>query len=93
MTTRFIIEGLLPRVYFIKAKTLGFIKIGRSHDVNTRLVQLQSTSPDELELLGSMPCVERTESILHEDFDEDCVRGEWFKSSEKLLAFIGKNCA
>src|SRR5271156_6762869 len=69
-------------VYFIHSPQ-GFVKIGMSADITSRLASLQYVHPLPLTLLGIMPLTWRmhrpTERLLHEKFKDLRQHGEWFK--------------
>lgn len=99
-------RGLLPKVqrarptatvevYFIRAATVGLIKIGKADNARTRFRNLQMMSPDTLILMGVMVCNEGgvLERVLHRRFAEHRRHGEWFAASDDLIAFIRENVA
>ncbi len=54
---------------------------------------MQTSSPSELKLLGTMKTksvndARKIEKSLHQRFDENRIRGEWFKADVKLLDYI-----
>lgn len=74
-------------IYFIGTKS--YVKIGSANDVTKRLNTLQTAHPETLEVLATIPNVDReVEYDLHKMFDGDRLRGEWFKLSLDLRAFI-----
>jgi hypothetical protein len=75
-------------VYFVKAKTMGLIKIGKAIDVDVRLRSLQIGSPDILEIIGVIPSVLFSESDVHQKFRAARLHGEWFHPVPELLSFI-----
>lgn len=80
-------------VYFVRALKLGLIKIGQTDCALTRLGNMQTGSPDRLELLGVIiggdaVAVERS---LHRRFARSRLHGEWFRPSEALLAYIAEH--
>lgn len=81
-------------VYFIKTKdNLSLIKIGMSKDVPSRLANLQTGCPAQLELLHSIQCnsvkaAATIETSLHKLFAYCKTRGEWFSPSKPLRDFI-----
>lgn len=77
--------------YFIQDCGSGDIKIGRSVDVPSRLSTLQGASSTELKLLLALPESELSELDAHKRFASDRIRREWFRASDKLLAFIESN--
>lgn len=82
------------QTYFILARTLGRVKIGKAFDPEKRLSDLQTGSPEELELLLALP--ERPpfeESQLHYRFKNYRVIGEWFEYRDDLKIFITNKIA
>ncbi len=75
-------------VYFIQMGDDGPIKIGWALDVKKRLLDLQCGSPFELRLLLSRPGCDVEEGLLHRRFARSRLRGEWFRPSPEVLAFI-----
>jgi len=78
-------------IYFIQQGNAGPIKIGFSQNSETfkkRLTNMQIANPDNLNLLKTIEGSRSLEFRLHDSFQEFLVRGEWFKPSDKLLAFI-----
>lgn len=76
-------------VYFIQAGRHGLIKIGKTKGrVKDRLAQLQTGSAEELRLLITIPGYSKREQELHTRFRHARERGEWFRPSQELLAFI-----
>jgi hypothetical protein len=75
-------------VYFIRGESGGPIKIGYTTDITKRLNTLQTGYPDTLKLLALVPGSTKDELILHEEFTEYRMRGEWFKPVEPLLEKI-----
>lgn len=77
-------------IYFIRAKALGFIKIGYSSNVAKRIKSLDTGSPDTLELIKVIPGGQEMEHKIHQFFDDIRVKGEWFQPDSKLLNYIEK---
>lgn len=72
-------------IYFIRAGDEGGpVKIGRTRDVLRRLAALQTASSETLHLVGFVQGDASTERVLHEEFKEDMLRGEWVASSPRL---------
>lgn len=80
-------------VYFVRAKTLGHIKIGVANNAWLRFLALDSSSPDELELLGVILTTEglALEARIQAKFYRERIRREWFAASPKLLAYIARH--
>lgn len=72
-------------VYFIRQMGTNMYKIGRSYDVNTRIKQLQTGSPCELEIVEVFLCKDcaTLEKTLHKYADEYKTTGEWFNLTDK----------
>lgn len=71
-------------VYAIQMScSIGFIKIGISNDVKRRIAGLQTSNPYKLELVRRWGPFEasyakRLEQRMHQAFEQQCARGEWF---------------
>ena len=75
-------------MYFIQGCETQRIKIGISHDVNSRLKGIQSSEP--LKLLAVIKQGGKDlERRLHQKFQDLRVHGEWFKPDPQLLEYIG----
>lgn len=76
-------------IYFIRGKQSGYIKIGYTGgDGQSRLAQLQTGSPEELELLGGREGGVELERAYHDRFASQRVRGEWFQTDHRLSQHI-----
>ena len=77
-------------IYFVRARILKLIKIGKADCALTRLDNLQSGSPDRLELMGVILCDRggALEVELHRKFSRSVAHGEWFHPSEALLRYV-----
>jgi hypothetical protein len=64
------------------------MKIGYSQNLSQRFRKLEMSSPTPLKLLASFPADREVEPMLHEEFKDDRLHGEWFKSSERMLAMM-----
>lgn len=89
---RFVSDGA-REVYFVRALTVGLIKIGVSDSAVKRFQSLSTQSPDRLELMGVMLCYEdgALEERLHAKFKRHRAHGEWFQPHPSLLAYISAN--
>lgn len=82
-------KDILPSfVYFIANRGQGTVKIGFSNDPEKRLIQLQTSNHEQLEILAIIEADEKTEGILHDRFKAYRLNGEWFKLSPEILRFI-----
>jgi hypothetical protein len=78
-------------IYFVECA--GFVKIGRAMTVMGRLTALRTSCPLPMEPLGFIyvPDCDRAdvlESLLHGKFSSSWHRGEWFRDSPEIRAFI-----
>lgn len=82
-------------VYFVRATTVGLIKIGKADCVHTRFRTLRTHSPDTLQLLGCVASDDASglERRLHVQFAEHRSHGEWFRPGPELLEFIAENAS
>lgn len=74
-------------IYFISDGTA--IKIGSSGNIKERLEGLQQSNPRKVYIMGTMV---GSESKIHDVFKKDRIRGEWFRKTPRLSAFIRDNC-
>lgn len=75
-------------VYFILVGDK--VKIGYSARPLDRLRALQTSHPDKLHILATLPGSQKTEGRLHERFDRYKVRGEWFHFTPEIRQFINR---
>lgn len=64
-------------VYFVRAG--DYVKIGLAKDPEKRLVDLQVSNAEYLDLVHIIPGGRELESYYHEAFKHHHVRGEWFE--------------
>lgn len=76
------------RVYFVQEGEKGPIKIGLALDPERRVATLQIGHPRPLRLLRHIAGTSRHERDVHMMFFKEHLRGEWFKPSKRLLAYI-----
>lgn len=76
------------RVYFVQQGEDGPIKIGFANNLAGRLRGLQTANPYKLHLRLVLHGNRKTEQKFHERFNADRLKGEWFRPSHDLLAFI-----
>lgn len=75
-------------VYFIRAGGDGPIKIGRTRNATNRREALQSSTHVPLILLATIQAPHWAEPYFHHFYEDERIRGEWFRASPRLLAFI-----
>lgn len=68
-------------IYFIQNKATGAIKIGYSKNPKKRLIGLQTATPQELVLLGTMQGGLEHEAAFHKQFAGHALQGEWFQGA------------
>jgi hypothetical protein len=64
------------------------VKIGFATDVDDRRSTLQTSSHHSLKILAVIKGTQAKEKELHRKFAVDHIRGEWFRRSEAIEAFI-----
>jgi len=74
-----------PKTYLMKDESTGLIKIGRSVSPSIRERTLQAEKPT-ISLLKV--CDSLVERELHEQYENNRVRGEWFNLSDEEIAKI-----
>lgn len=74
-------------IYFLQ-NAEGYIKIGFSRDLKSRLVTLQVGSASAQHLLGTLTGSDRMDTELKHRFRRLRVRGEWHRPEKPLLDFI-----
>lgn len=82
-------------VYFIFNEDSNAIKIGRAKDLPKRMKALQTSSPTRLRLIKSVQVeggeeAQQLEKLLHKQFNEIRLAGEWFKAEANLLDYISQ---
>lgn len=82
------LEALDTKIYFIQRGHDGPIKIGRGDNPKKRLRQLQTASPEPLNLLGEVCGSMEFETWLHRKFRHLNISGEWFKPDSELVEYI-----
>lgn len=75
-------------VYFIQLGADGPIKIGYSVTPQKRLWGLQTSHPETLNLLATIPGPQSNEAALHRFYEREHLRGEWFRPSLRLRAYV-----
>ena len=77
----------LSKVYFIRAKGVGAIKVGFTSDLKGRFQNLKGASPVDLEILTSFSGTLEDEKAIHDILADHRLHGEWFKESA-VIAFL-----
>ena len=79
-----------PYVYFVQNED-GYIKIGTTRHLKSRLVRMQIDNCMKIKLIGKIKGGRELESNLHRKFKPYRKRGEWFEGSPELLEYIANN--
>lgn len=80
-------------IYFVKGKVTKLIKIGKTQvDINQRVKELQTGSPDILEVIGITFEPYTSENELHDKFAKYRKHGEWFLPSEDIVEYVKQHC-
>jgi hypothetical protein len=82
-------------VYLVRAELTGLVKIGATKNPFERVRNLQTGSPDRLNLVATIefPSLHHAyaaEQKLHKRFSKYRVHGEWFKPDQTLDKFIAQ---
>lgn len=72
------------KTYFIRSKTNGLIKIGKSHDPIARLRNISTISGTELIMIYVID--QDVENELHKLFCDLRVHGEWFRDEDSKIS-------
>ena len=65
-----------------------FVKIGQAIDPHKRLKELQTGAPEKLKILAIIPKKGGMEGFCHKKLKHLHSRGEWFKYTDEINAFI-----
>lgn len=74
--------------YFIRARGLGDIKIGKTNQLLRRFDDLRSAISRGADLLACYPAPIDHENELHQDFRKHRINGEWFFAHDDLLDYL-----
>lgn len=82
-------EKSMDGIYFIQGSQ-GYIKIGNSYQINTRLQQLKSSNPTQVWLSGVISTQEYSvnEGFQHDIWELFHVTGEWYAPVLPLLEYL-----
>jgi len=77
----------LPMVYAIYTPNFQYVKIGLTRSFKQRLSNIQTACPFDLTLWLAIrsPRAEEIEEVLHANFCEWNIRGEWFAFTDEAL--------
>lgn len=77
-----------PSLVYVVRDRAGFLKIGTTADLPTRLRTLARLCNGKVELLATLPGDKALESDLHARFRADAIHGEYFTPSPAILAWV-----
>lgn len=75
-------------IYFIRARGMGDIKIGKTNHVRQRVRNLFSCCSRGVDLIACHPITIDHETELHRDFEHLRLCGEWFRPGGELLRHL-----
>lgn len=75
-------------IYFLQSENGGHVKIGHAEDLAKRVCNLQTSRPDTLIVLASVPGTVGDERALHAAFADHRDKGEWFQPVPALMDLI-----
>lgn len=78
-------------VYFIECS--GYVKIGVSHNPESRLATMQLASPFDMKIVRVIPGKRCVEKSFHERFAAHRHRNEWFRIEGALKEWLEKEAA
>ena len=78
-----------PGVYAIECVP-GYVKVGRAHDIEQRMRELQTACPFDLKLLAVLSTNPDDEGLWHRKFHSCHYRGEWFRECPLVMEAIQK---
>lgn len=84
---RRIAEKRKAYIYFLYAPISKRMKIGYTKFFDQRFAKIQSSSPEQLEVLRVIEGDGRLERMLHRLFSIERDHGEWFEASESMVTF------
>jgi hypothetical protein len=86
------IERRKQYVYVIRATHSGNVKIGIAVDPTARLLDLQCSNWEELEIVATIRGSREDERKIHRRFAEHRIAREWFRPAPEVLAWIEDLC-
>lgn len=74
--------------YFVRARGMGDIKIGKSNQVTVRVKALWSAAARGVDLVACYPADVTHETELHREFEHLRLCGEWFRPGAELMTHL-----
>ncbi len=81
-------DASLWLTYYIRARGMGDIKIGKSNQVRVRVRSLFTGASRGLDLVACYPAPIEHEKELHDEFEHLRLCGEWFRPGKELLTHL-----
>lgn len=78
----------LTHIYFVRAPSVGLVKIGQAWNLRRRFRNLCNSSPVPLQLAAYSLEGAEVEAMLHKDFDPFRAHGEWFREVAAITETI-----
>lgn len=75
-------------LYFIRARGMGDIKIGKTKHITTRVKSLFSNCSRGIDLIACYPISIEQETEAHRDFERYRLCGEWFQPGDDILTHL-----
>lgn len=79
-------------IYFIQSER-GPVKIGYTLSLSKRLANLRCSSPEQLNVIGTIQGDKAVEKLLHQKFNHLKIEREWFRPEKDLLSFIKEHAS
>lgn len=79
---------VIGKIYFLRCRSTGLLKIGFSENVTARLASIRRQSSTEIDTLLIVDGGETEEAELHQRFASSRHHNEWFTETPSLMAEI-----
>lgn len=74
--------------YFVRARGMGDIKIGKTNHVTTRVKAIWTSASRGVDLVACYPADVTHETELHREFEHLRLCGEWFRPGAELMTHL-----
>lgn len=78
-------------IYFVQPVDGGDIKIGHSRQLSRRVISLEAECKAKIRILGVCKGDRQQEQLLHQQFADSRLSGEWFSDTPELREYIREN--
>lgn len=88
------LDGRKRYIYLIRESFQGLVKIGIATDLYARMVAMEASCPQELELISYVVSsnAKVIEGYIHQRFSEKRYKGEWFRLDSQDVALVLEIC-